>query len=173
MEKYIDLPNYKGLYMVSNYGNVKSLARYSQNRDGRNRMLKEKLLKPVLRNGYKRITLRKDNIRKHYDVHVLVAMAFLNHTPNGYKVVVDHIDGDIQNNSLGNLQLISHRENVHKGKLCEGGTSEYIGVYWESRRGHWIAQIKIDGKNCYLGSYKHEIDAHRAYQKVLVKNYYL
>jgi hypothetical protein len=35
-------------------------------------------------------------------VHVLVAMSFLGHIPNGLKIVVDHINGNTLDNNLKN-----------------------------------------------------------------------
>ena len=165
MELFIEIPNYEGLYAVSNLGRVKSLERFAQQRDGRNRLLKEKIVKPNKRRGYYRVTLRKDNIRKHYDVHQLVAMAFLNHKPNGYKSVVDHINHNTLDNTLGNLRITTQRENSNKKHLKS--SSKYVGVCFDKTRKKWIAQIQIKGKKKFLGYHLNEYDAHLAYQQAL------
>jgi AP2 domain len=43
------------------------------------------------------------------------------------------------------------------------------GYSWHKRAGKWVAQIKIDGKNKYLGLYKTEEQAQKAYRKAHVE----
>jgi ribosomal protein L15E len=72
-------------------------------------------------------------------------MAFLNHTPCGYKIVVDHIDNNIKtDNRLENLQLITQRENVSKD--IKNTSSKYIGVCWHKKAKKWRSSIQINGK---------------------------
>jgi hypothetical protein len=125
-EFWKDIPNYKGLYKVSNLGRVKSLERKIMRRNGRVQTVAEKILKNK-ETKYLSVSLCKDNNVKTAHIHKLVAMAFLGHVPNGHKLVVDHIDNDRLNNNVDNLQLISHRENSSKDKT---GTSKYTGVSW-------------------------------------------
>jgi hypothetical protein len=54
-------------------------------------------------NGYYIITLYNNGKAKKYYVHQIVAMSFLNHIPNGYDLVVDHIN----NNKLDNIINLS------------------------------------------------------------------
>jgi hypothetical protein len=49
---------------------------------------------------------------KHFLVHRAVWEAFNGPIPEGYDI--DHIDGNPQNNSLSNLQAITHQENIKK-----------------------------------------------------------
>ena len=46
-------------------------------------------------------------------------------------------------------------------------TSEYRGVTFYKATNKWVAQIRINGKNKYLGLFKTELEAHNAYQNVL------
>jgi len=161
-EIYKDIPNYEGLYQVSNLGNVKSLARVSSM--GRN--LKEKILTPInSTGGYTVFNLCRLCKRSQFYTHKLVAMAFLNHIPDGYNSVVDHIDNNPKNNNLNNLQIISARENSSKDRKV--GTSKYTGVYWKKASKKWCSQIYINGKFTYLGLFDCEIEAHEAYQNKL------
>jgi len=41
-------------------------------------------------------------------------MAFLNHTPCGHKLIVDHINENKLDNRVENLQLITNKQNVIK-----------------------------------------------------------
>lgn len=114
----------------------------------------------------------KKNKRKQITNHTLVAIAFLNHTPCGHKLVIDHIDGNPLNNMLNNLQIITQRQNVTKKKNKRKPASIYTGVFWSKRGKKWKSRIYINGKYVNLGSYENELDAHNAYQNKLkeIKN---
>lgn len=157
MEVWKYISGYEGLYQVSNLGNVKSFAK---NKKG-------KLMIPQIDgSGYLKVNLTKNKIGKPNRVHKLVAIAFLNHKPNGtMKIVVDHIDNNPLNNKLENLQLISQRENSTKN--IKRGKSKYIGVYWHKQRSKWGARIMINKNYKSLGLFKTELEAHNAYQNKL------
>jgi len=151
-------------YEISNLGRVKSLARIITTVRG-SRTYKEKILKGALDHyGYSLVSLYKDNKVKTKMIHQLVAIAFLNHTPDGYKLVVDHVDNNPLNNELGNLQIITHRENLSKDKK---GSSEYTGVSWDKSRKKWMSSIRVNGKIKHLGRFTDELEASEAYQKAL------
>ena len=167
-EIWKDIPNYEGLYQVSNFGNVKSLERYVKGKV-ENRLQKENILSKRLvgdiGNQYYAVTLCNNKNRKQVKVSVLVAMAFLNHIPNGYVgFTVDHIDNNPLNNDVNNLQVITKRENSSKDKK---GISKYTGVTFNKKTNKWRSQIWINGKNKTLGSFDDELEAHRVYQKEL------
>lgn len=154
MEEWRDIPNYEGLYQVSNLGRVKSSY-------GKGRFLETD------RGGeYHSVCLSKKGKAKTFRVHVLVAICFLGHEPSGYHVLVDHKDDDKKNNNVENLQLITLRENVSKSQK---GSSKYTGVCYFERTNKWRAYIFKDGKNHHLGYFDTELDAHKAYQSELSK----
>jgi SET domain-containing protein len=153
-EIFKDIPDYEGIYQVSNLGNVKSI------RNG-----KEKILsKRITSRGYVLCSLFKNGELKQIQAHQLVAITFLGHKPDGHKIVVDHIDNNKLNNRLDNLQLISQRENILKDRKSK---SKYTGVVWHEKAKKWMARIKFYGKSKYLGLFKNEHDAHLAYQNAL------
>lgn len=83
-EIWKDMPNYEGLYQISNLGNVKSL---NYNRTG-----EERVLKPVkVTKGYLKVKLCKNGEVKQYIIHRLVAETFIPNTSN--KEQVNHING--------------------------------------------------------------------------------
>lgn len=49
-------------------------------------------------------------LEKCLTIHKIVAETFLGDIPKGYDV--DHIDGDKSNNSLTNLEIVTHQENM-------------------------------------------------------------
>jgi len=165
MEIWKEIKGYED-YEVSNLGRIKSLARTIYKTDGNTQTYKEKILKPNNDgNGYLRVCLTKDGKAKDKRIHVLVAEAFLNHVPNGMKLIVDHINAVKTDNRLENLQIITSRENSSKDK--KGGSSKYTGVHWRKRDKKWIAQITINGKVKRLGRFKDETKAAEAYQIAL------
>ena len=157
IEVWKNIPEFES-YQASNLGNVRSL-KYNRTKD-----LK---LRINLR-GRRSVNLSKNGIIKaNCKVHQLVSMAFLNHTPCGHKLVVDHIDNDKLNDRLYNLQLITSRENCSKDR--KNGTSKYTGVCWSKSVKKWQSTIRINGKTKYLGSFTNEIEASKAYKNELKK----
>lgn len=100
------IPEYEGIYEVSNYGQVRSLDRV----DNKGRKQKGQLLKACYCDtGYARVNLSKNGKFACYLVHRLVAQAFLM-VCNG-KTEVNHIDGNKHNNRSDNLEWCSRSEN--------------------------------------------------------------
>lgn len=165
-EIWRDVPDYEGLYQVSNLGIVKSLERVIYRSNGHPQTFKERILKAATSiSGYLVVALSKYGKLKTFKVHQLVAMAFLNHIPCGNKMVVDHIDNDKLNNRADNLQITTHRHNSTKD--IKGGTSKYIGVCWHKKAKKWSSSIRINGKQNHLGIFKNELEASNAYQNAL------
>lgn len=101
---------YEGLYQVSNFGNIKSLAR-PVDRANYKRWLNTRVLSPHKNcYGYMVVTLRKNKKHLGLQVHRLVAKAFI---PNPYKKrCVNHKDGNKTNNHVDNLEWVTHQENT-------------------------------------------------------------
>lgn len=93
-EVFKPIPEYEGIYEISNLGRVKS---FKCNR--------EKILKPTnIDTGFKIVSLWKDGRKKIKKIHQLVALVFLNHkTIEGSSV--RRIIG--KNNMLSNLIIIN------------------------------------------------------------------
>jgi hypothetical protein len=166
-EIFKDIPNYEGMYQVSNLGNVKSLPRFRKTGTvSGGYITKEKILKKTIySNGYVIATLNNYGKKEKKSVHQLVAMAFLNHKPNGFKLVVDHINNIKTDNRLENLQIITNRENSSKKQK---GTSKYTGVSFSVKSKKWASAIFLNGKSIFLGQYLTEKEASIAYQNKLL-----
>ena len=115
---------YEGLYECSNMGNVRSLDRFVNRRNGSFGLNKGKTLKPHINHlGYKMIGLSMDGKYKHYMVHRLIAQAFIPNTEN--KPCVDHINTDKTDNTVWlnedgslnyektNLRWCTQKENIN------------------------------------------------------------
>ncbi len=164
IEVWKDIPEYEGLYKVSNLGNVRSLDRI----DSGGRKLKEKILKKALSSsGYFGVCLTKNNKSKTLTIHKLMAIAFLNHRPCGFQLVVNHIDTNCENNNLYNLEIITQRENANQKHIKS--SSNYVGVSWNKNAKKWESRITINGKLKYLGIFTDEKEAAQVYQNELNK----
>jgi hypothetical protein len=110
MEQWKPVKGYEGLYEVSNHGRVRSLDRREEMKNGRKRFYKGKLLKPMKdRRGYLYVDLKKDGQRKLHRIHRLVAEAFLLNPDN--LPVVNHRDGNKENNHYSNLEWCTSSQN--------------------------------------------------------------
>lgn len=168
-EIWKDIIDYEGIYQVSDLGNVRVLDRIVfRNGDPKHPFTKKgRVLKFAINNrGYYFVWLSLNGMTKLRTVHQLVAVAFLNHKPDGLKLVVNHKDFNKQNNRSNNLEIITSRENANKKHLKS--TSKYTGVCWGTARRKWLAAIHINGKVKQLGGFDNEYDAHIAYQEALI-----
>lgn len=113
-EIWKDIHNYEGLYQISNYGRVKSLERKVKNTKSSYRIVKEKILScNKCSNGYYYIILYKNQNKKTYRIHRLVADAFI---PNNDNLLeVNHIDENKENNNVNNLEWCNHKYNMNYG----------------------------------------------------------
>ena len=103
-ETWKDIKGYVGLYQVSSLGRVRSIPRKY--------MQKEiKLLKPTERFGYLHVWLCKGGVSKCKRVHRLVAENFIKKI-NLEQNIVNHKDGNKQNNRVENLEWCTQKENI-------------------------------------------------------------
>ena len=170
IEIFKDVPNYEGLYQVSNFGNIKSKSRIVERKKSGNFLIKESIIKQFFsgpkKYQYLKVTLTKDGIKKNLKVHVLVAMAFLGHKPDGtHKIIVEHFDGNRLNNNLKNLELTTQSINIQRAYKKIKTSSIYTGVSFNKRSNKWLSYIKINNKRKHLGCFNTEIEAYEAYQK--------
>lgn len=107
MEIWKDIKGYEGRYQVSTLGRIKSLVSYFGTR--------EKIMKgQTVWTGYLRVCLVKDGKSKMHTIHRIVAETFIPNPQN--KPIVNHIDGDITNNCVDNLEWVTFKENSNKSK---------------------------------------------------------
>ena len=111
-ERWRWVVGWKGYYLVSSHGRVKSVERIIQIREGVYGRRKAKYLKPIkLKYGHLTVNLNKDGKMKHRYAHQLVMEAFVGPCPPGMEV--RHFpDRDPTNNRLDNLQYGTRQENM-------------------------------------------------------------
>ena len=117
-EEWVD---YRGLYQVSNLGRLRSLDRYVRgfNHSHEHR----KLIKGIIvktrpnRNGYILAHLGKEGKHRDYSLHRLVYFSF--NPDEDTSMQVNHIDEDISNCALSNLNLMTAKDNSNYGTRRE------------------------------------------------------
>lgn len=110
-EVWKDIPNYEGLYQVSNLGRVRGLDRMTQCKNIPPFFIKGvELVLSKCAGGYFYCHLSKNNKKKSYSVHRLVATTFIPN-PNHYRDV-NHKNGDKSDNRVSNLEWLTHKENI-------------------------------------------------------------
>ena len=75
---------------------------------------------------------------------------------------IDHINSVRSDNRLSNLREAPGAIN-HQNKKHGWGSSRYLGVFWNSSRQKWRAQLRLDRKAYFLGYFDTEAEAHAAY----------
>lgn len=76
--------------------------------------------------------------------------------------IIDHKDGDRDNNTIANLRLATALQNTANRR--GDSRSGYKGVTWQSQIGRWQARIRVKGKNIHLGVFGTAEEASKAYE---------
>lgn len=84
---------------------------------------------------------------------------------------VDHIDHDGLNNQRDNLRKVTQAKNSQNSRLSSRNTSGFKGVCFDQSKGHWLASIRIAGKNRFLGYYRTPAAAGAAYAEAAKQAY--
>jgi hypothetical protein len=102
--------------------------------------------------GYRRILING----RSYKEHRLAWLYTEDEWPNGD---IDHINGDKSDNRRCNIRLATRSQNIANVRAI----SSVKGVSWDKRKCKWQAQIKINGRNVYLGYFGNPQEAAAAY----------
>jgi hypothetical protein len=78
---------------------------------------------------------------------------------------IDHINGNKLDNTIENLRLATNSENQMNRPSQSNNKSGAKGVCWHKKYNKWVANIRIDKKQKYLGSFDNVIDAKNAYEQ--------
>ena len=107
--------------------------------------------------GYVGIYLNK----KYHFAHRIIWEMHNEKIPEG--MIVDHINNDRSDNRIENLRLATLSQNGFNRPRQQNNKSGYKRVSWHKQKQKWVAQIKINGKNKFLGFFVNAEDAYEAY----------
>jgi len=142
-EVWKDIPNYEGIYKISNLGRIMN---------SKNRILTTKTT-----GNYNHIILCKNGSRKNFTIHKLVAMAFIPN-PNNYSCI-NHINENSRDNRVDNLEWCTQTYNINYGAR----TKKVI-----EKQSIKISQYDLDGN--YIRDWNCINDAIREYNNYHIVN---
>jgi hypothetical protein len=107
---------------------------------------------------YARSSMKIDGVFKTALMH-----RFIMNLQDGERV--DHRNRNGLDNQKSNLRRCTNQQNSHNSKFhkTEHNTSRYKGICFLRNRNAWSARIVVNYKSIYIGYYKDETDAARAY----------
>ena len=97
--------------------------------------------------GYTQINIKG----KMYPAHRIAML--LSYGFYGDGLEVDHINHIRNDNRLVNLRFVTAAGNQRNRSRSSNNNSGVIGVYYHKAGRKYVAQIKVDGANIYLGSF--------------------
>jgi hypothetical protein len=118
-------------------------------------------------------TLRKDGYREAkvdgvcYLEHVLVWLYVKGRYPTKY---LDHKNRLRSDNRFSNLRQVPRRAFNHANS-CGRRVGIPKGVQWHEKARGWAARITVDGKSRYLGFFREQADAAKAYEMAAKKHF--
>ena len=127
------IPNYENYWIYDN-GDI-----YNEN-------TQQVLKGSIGEHGYRYYRLSKNNKKKMFYAHRLVAEAFLDNPSN--LPVVNHKDGNKLNNNVDNLEWVSYSDNTrawHEGKASKQNqkleyyTEDLNGEVWKSYQNYYVS----------------------------------
>ena len=107
--------------------------------------------------GYCHVNFNGENISYHVIIWILSTGKDI---PQGLEI--DHINGNKIDNRIENLRLVTRRGNQQNQKRHRIG--KLVGASYCKIQGNCESNIKIDKNKIFLGCYKTEQEAHKAYK---------
>ena len=116
-----------------------------------------------VQNGYR--IIRFDNVS--YRAHRLIWVFHHGEIPDGKEI--DHINGSRSDNTLENLRLATHAENLRNAGANRNNTSGRKGVHFHKPTKKYRAQIRVGGRRIVLGDFTSIEAATNAYREAALK----
>jgi hypothetical protein len=95
--------------------------------------------------GYRRVQVGKNK----YLSHRVIYLMHYGHMPK----IVDHIDGNPENNNITNLRDATYQQNALNVKPRKDSKTGYQNVGYHKGQGRWYVHLTIYGKRTSLGYY--------------------
>lgn len=145
---YVSILNVEDLYLVSDF-NWRAEIAFKSNGE--------------VRTVY---AVRKPKVSETYDSTVRMHRIIVN-CPVNFQV--DHINGNGLDNRRENLRVVTDSQNTQNQRIKSSNKSGYKGVFWHKQRNKWVAQIGIENRQIYLGSFSNIEEAVLEYEKASEK----
>lgn len=134
-EEWIEVENYDGDYMVSSHGRVQS------RKNGARKMLRPRVCDKT---GHLQVALYKKGRVRYVLVHRLVATAFI---PNEKKFrEVDHLNGNAEDNHVGNLRWVPAYINSRNRKVSP---MKDLPLGIDKKRNCFRTRVRAGGQEMY------------------------
>lgn len=141
---------YGGIYSVSNFGRIKTKTRKQLRSDGTYMTYNGKILKQSngsgRKEGYKLIHFYGDHGRDTWQVHRVVAIAFIPNPEN--KPCVNHINGIKDDNRVENLEWATYAEN--NAHALDTGLKEQTPNSYKSK----LTKLDYEARKDIIENYK-------------------
>ena len=98
---------------------------------------------------------------KRYLAHRIIWLLLNGRMP----AMIDHIDGDKQNNLIENLREVDNTLNHWNERRRSTNISGYKGVWWHKQSKRWEAACRVNGKQTTIGRFERIEDAVEAVRK--------
>lgn len=96
--------------------------------------------------GYRSVTV----FGRAYQEHVLIWFIYYGKWPEGQ---VDHKDHIRDHNWISNLQDVTFLQNMRNKQAMSGTITGHQGVWFNKRRGKYVAEITMNGRKVYQKSF--------------------
>lgn len=103
-------------------------------------------------NRYLRIGVKGSN----YLLHRVAWLLYYKEWPENQ---IDHINGNCFDNRIANIRDVTAIKNQQNAKLRKDNKSSVTGVTWHKKNNQWQANITVNKKMLYLGSFVDWFDA--------------
>lgn len=116
-----------------------------------------------IKGRYRYLSINRINYLEHRIIWTMIHGSI----PPGKEI--DHIDRDRYNNKLGNLRLVTRRENILNSGVAGSDCSKYPGVTTSKTPGKYTAGLCINSNRVHLGTYVTEEEAYNAYCQAVIE----
>lgn len=145
---------HRGTFAVVDVGDAEEVGRHNWS------------ARPFPRTTYAQANIKKaDGSAATLKLHRLIAQL----AGFGDAQEVDHRNGDGLDCRRSNLRPATRFENGRNLRVPLTNTSGFKGVSWDRSRGKWVAQIKVNQRRHYLGSFDAAESAAHAYDAAAIR----
>ena len=150
------ISRYENKYYVTKDGKVFSIDKEVKCHKNSKRIIKGRQLKGSKdKDGYLYVCLSLNGIERNERIHRLVLECFIGES----NLIVDHLNGNKQDNRLQNLEYVTPKENTRRYHINKKGSEDLIGVNFNKSQNTYKVTKWLNGKLKHFGTFKNIQDA--------------